>query len=161
MADKTYVLVTVEDSCLDETHVIGGGDVEVITIDWDEITDDPGDAEDKLGEVVTAIDNIKTQGRKDTAELEKVELRLREIVADFEEDDEEEECEDCGELLSECECEDEGDFHIEEGDEDWDEDDVVGLGPDPGDADGDHESALASAGLGTDEDYEHGTQIED
>ncbi len=137
MADKTYVLVTVEDSCLDETHVIGGGDVEVITIDWDEITDDPGDAEDKLGEVVTAIDNIKTQGRKDTSALEKTELRLREIINDFVEEED---------GLS-------GEGVDDTDDEEWDEDDVVALGRDPGSMDGDHESGLASAGFGTDEDY--------
>ncbi len=125
---QTYVLVTVEDSCLDETHVIGGGDVEVIAIDWDDTTNDPSEAEDKLGQVVTAIDNIKTQGRKDTGELERAELRLREIIDDYA--DQEEECDDCGEFLSDCECdEDEGDFAIPEDGEDWNDDDVVALGP--------------------------------
>ncbi len=113
MASKVYVLVEVEDNCLSDTTVIGPGDVEIIDIDWDLIPNDPVEAQNKLSEIVVALDNLKAQGCKDTAELEKVELRLRDIINDFVEDEdedeeeEEEECLVCGELLEDCSCDEE------------------------------------------------------
>jgi hypothetical protein len=110
--EKTYVLVEVEDSCLADTTVIGGGEVEVISIDWDDIPNELIEAEDKLGEVVTALDTIKQQGRKDTHALEKAELRLREIINEFNEDEDGLSGEGVDDTVDE-----------------WEEDDVVALGP--------------------------------
>ncbi len=125
MPEHTYVLVEVEDSCLAGAQIIGGGDVTVIEIDWDEICNDLAEAEDKLGEVVSAIDDLKVQGRKDTGDLEKIARRLEDTIddiavteRDFDEmqkdgvntdpdgTEDEKLCSDCGRQVDGCVCDD-------------------------------------------------------
>ncbi len=112
MASKVYVLVEVEDNCLSDTTVIGPGDVEIIDIDWDLIPNDPVEAKNKLSEILEAINRIEDQvhpNRLALAPLERVELRLREYINEMQddEDEDEEECDVCGELLEYCSCDEE------------------------------------------------------
>ena len=116
---KTFVLVEVEDNMVSDVNVIGTGDVEAITIDWDVIQDDLDDIDDALLKVSSAVGELLSQGVPcATGPLGIAREKLQAFSDDIhgEEDEEDEE-------------EDEDIDADDDDDEEWEEEDRVELGP--------------------------------
>lgn len=81
---RNVVLVEIEDGCLLDTTVMGSGQVEIVTLDWDEIETNPSEAQDAMYALAEAI---RTADGPTPVGLALVEERLKAIIAKHEEDD--------------------------------------------------------------------------